>query len=182
MSETTALIADDEPLLRQRLVTHLTRLWPELRVVAEARNGREAVELFEDHAPHVVFLDVRMPGMSGIEAARSMVGRTRIVFVTAFEQYAVTAFEQGAIDYLVKPFDEARLQATVQRLQRHLAPLPAAAGRAGRRPGPGGRAWEAHRGTPGPGPGAALAAMDQGLGGHHGAPDTGRAGGVPAFG
>lgn len=125
MNAPTALIADDEPLLRQRLVTHLARLWPELRVVAEARNGREAVELFDDHAPQIVFLDVRMPGMSGIEAARSMVGRTRIVFVTAFEQYAVTAFEQGAIDYVVKPFDEARLQACVQRLKRHLAPLQA---------------------------------------------------------
>ena len=91
-------------------------------MVAQARNGREAVELFEDHAPQVVFLDVRMPGMSGIEAARSMLWRTQIAFVTAFEQYAVTAFEQGAIDYLVKPFDEARLEATVQRLKQRLAP------------------------------------------------------------
>ncbi len=122
MKDVSALIADDEPLLRERLATHLARLWPELQVVAQARNGREAVELFEDHAPQVVFLDVRMPGMSGIEAARSMVGRTLIVFVTAFDQYAVTAFERGAIDYLVKPFEEARLAATVQRLKQHLAP------------------------------------------------------------
>jgi DNA-binding LytR/AlgR family response regulator len=118
----TALVADDEPLLRQRLVAHLARAWPELVVVAEARNGREAVDLFEEHAPRVVFLDVHMPGLSGIDAARSMVRRTLIVFVTAYEQYAVQAFEQGAIDYLVKPFDEDRLAATVQRLRERLQP------------------------------------------------------------
>jgi DNA-binding LytR/AlgR family response regulator len=80
------------------------------------------VELFETHAPSVVFFDVHMPGQSGIDAARSMVGRTLIVFVTAYEQYAVTAFEQGAIDYLVKPFDETRLAQTVARLQQRLSP------------------------------------------------------------
>ncbi len=122
MSAITALIADDEPLLRERLAAHLARLWPQLRVVAEARNGREAVELFEDRQPQVVFLDVHMPGLSGVDAARSMVGRTQIVFVTAYEQYAVKAFEQGAIDYLVKPFDEARLAETVQRLRQRLQP------------------------------------------------------------
>ena len=125
MSTPTALIADDEPLLRERLAAHLSRLWPELQIVAQARNGREAVELFEDFQPQIVFLDVHMPGLSGIEAARCMAQRTQIVFVTAYEQYAVKAFEQGAIDYLVKPFDEARLAATVQRLRQHLAPLPA---------------------------------------------------------
>jgi DNA-binding LytR/AlgR family response regulator len=122
----TALIADDEPLLRQRLTSHLSRAWPELKIAAEARNGREAVELFETHAPRVVFLDVHMPGLSGIDAARSMVGRAQIVFVTAYEQYAVQAFEQGAIDYLVKPFDEARLAQTVARLKERLTPAPAA--------------------------------------------------------
>jgi DNA-binding LytR/AlgR family response regulator len=126
MSTITALIADDEPLLRERLAAHLVRLWPQLHVVAEARNGREAVELFEDRQPQVVFLDVHMPGMSGVDAARCMVGRTQIVFVTAYEQYAVKAFEQGAIDYLVKPFDEARLAETVQRLQQRLQPRTAA--------------------------------------------------------
>jgi DNA-binding LytR/AlgR family response regulator len=123
---TTALIADDEPLLRQRLAAHLSRAWPELRVVAQARNGREAVLLFETHEPQVVFLDVHMPGQSGIDAARSMAGRTQIVFVTAYEQYAVKAFEQGALDYLVKPFDEARLAQTVLRLQNRLMPAPEA--------------------------------------------------------
>ena len=116
----SALIADDEPLLRERLAAQLARLWPELRIVAQARNGREAVELFDDHAPQVVFLDVHMPGLSGIDAARAMLARTEIVFVTAYEQYAVKAFEQGAVDYLVKPIDEARLADTVQRLRQRL--------------------------------------------------------------
>lgn len=116
-----ALIADDEPLLRERLANHLARLWPELDVVAQARNGREAVELFDQHAPDVVFLDVHMPGVNGIEAARSVARRAQIVFVTAHEQYAVQAFEQGAIDYLVKPFDEARLADTVGRLKQRFA-------------------------------------------------------------
>jgi DNA-binding LytR/AlgR family response regulator len=120
MPDPTALIADDEPLLRERLAALLARTWPQLRIVAEARNGREAVELFETHAPRIVFLDVHMPGLSGIDAARSMVGRTQIVFVTAYEQYAVKAFEQGAIDYLVKPFDEQRLVQAVLRLQERL--------------------------------------------------------------
>jgi DNA-binding LytR/AlgR family response regulator len=117
---TRALIADDEPLLRERLRVHLGRLWPELQVVAEARNGREAVELFDLHQPEVVFLDVHMPGLNGIEAARSVGRRAQIVFVTAWEQYAVQAFEQGALDYLVKPFDEARLADTVRRLRERL--------------------------------------------------------------
>lgn len=123
----TALIADDEPLLRERLRGLLQRLWPELQVVAEARNGREAVELFDAHAPQVVFLDVHMPGLNGVEAARSIARRAEVVFVTAYEQYAVTAFEQGALDYVVKPFDEERLADTVQRLQQRLGgKVPAA--------------------------------------------------------
>jgi len=117
----TALIADDEPLLRERLAAHLARLWPGLQVVGEARNGREAVEMFDELQPQVVFLDVHMPGLSGIDAARAIGTRAEVVFVTAFEKYAVQAFEQGAIDYLVKPFDEPRLAESVQRLQRRLA-------------------------------------------------------------
>ena len=125
----SALIADDEPLLREHLAAHLARLWPALRIVAQARNGREALELFDQHRPPLVFLDVHMPGLSGIDAARGIAGRAEIVFVTAYEQYALQAFEQGAADYLVKPFDEPRLAATVQRLQRRLASsaAPAAA-------------------------------------------------------
>ena len=127
MNSPTALIADDEPLLRERLCTLLQRCWPELEVVAQARNGREAVELFDQHSPQVVFLDVHMPGLNGIEAARSLARRAQLVFVTAYEQYAVQAFEQGAIDYLVKPVDEQRLADTVQRLQQQLARPVAAA-------------------------------------------------------
>lgn len=125
----TALIADDEPLLREHLASHLARAWPELQLLAQARNGREAVALFEQHQPQVVFLDVHMPGVDGIEAARRIGRRAHLVFVTAYEQYALQAFEQGAVDYLVKPFQEARLADTVQRLRQRLqqaAPAPAA--------------------------------------------------------
>lgn len=134
----TALIADDEPLLRERLAEHLARLWPGLRIVGQARHGREAVALYEAETPDVVFLDVHMPGLDGVGAARAIAasaaaaGRSvQVVFVTAFEQYAVQAFEQGAADYLVKPFDEPRLAATVQRLRTRLASEPAAASRLG---------------------------------------------------
>ena len=126
MKATHALIADDEPLLRDRLRSHLARLWPELAVVAEARNGREAIELFEIHVPQIAFLDVHMPGVGGIEAARAIARRAEVVFVTAHEQYAVQAFEQGALDYVVKPFDEARLADTIERLKLRLAGPPPA--------------------------------------------------------
>jgi DNA-binding LytR/AlgR family response regulator len=120
----TALIADDEPLLRQSLARMLQATWPELVIVADARNGREAVELFETSRPQVVFLDVQMPGMSGIDAARQIGARARIVFVTAFTDYAVQAFEHGALDYLVKPVEAARLQETVARLKERLGQPP----------------------------------------------------------
>lgn len=121
MQPITALIADDEPLLREHLRAQLQRLWPELRVVDEARNGQEALELFGVHQPDVVFLDIHMPGMNGIDAARAMARRAHLVFVTAFEQYAIEAFDQGAIDYLVKPLDAGRLGDTIGRLQQRLA-------------------------------------------------------------
>jgi DNA-binding LytR/AlgR family response regulator len=123
----SALIADDEPLLRERLRSHLARLWPELEIVAEARNGREAIALFEAHRPRIAFLDVHMPGQSGIDAARAIARRAEVVFVTAHEHYAVQAFEQGAIDYLVKPYDDARLADSIARLKLRLVrpqPLP----------------------------------------------------------
>ncbi|MEO7063954.1 MAG: LytTR family DNA-binding domain-containing protein [Dokdonella sp.] len=116
----TALIADDEPLLRKALVRLLAQAWPELDVVAQARNGREAVEQFEAFLPDICFLDVQMPGLSGVEAARHIGQRAHIVFVTAFDQYAVQAFEHGALDYLVKPVEPARLAATVTRLRERL--------------------------------------------------------------
>lgn len=116
----TALIADDEPRLREELADLLVLGWPGLRVVAQARNGREAVEQFEALRPAVCFLDVHMPGMSGVEAARHIGRRAHLVFVTAFEQYAVQAFAHGALDYLVKPVLPVRLADTVSRLQERL--------------------------------------------------------------
>ena len=123
----TALIADDEPLLRDSLARALAEAWPELEVVALARNGREALEQFERLQPDIVFLDVHMPGLNGVEAARQIARRAHIVFVTAYEQYAIQAFEHGALDYLVKPLDALRLADTVGRLKARLASEPAAA-------------------------------------------------------
>ncbi len=116
----TALIADDEPLLREVLVRMLANAWPELEIVALARNGREAVEDFEAQTPDVCFLDVHMPGLSGVEAARHIGRRAHVVFVTAYDQYAVQAFAHGALDYLVKPVEPDRLADTVARLQERL--------------------------------------------------------------
>ena len=116
----TALIADDEPLLREALARQLERAWPELQVVAQARNGREAVRQYEALRPDVCFLDVHMPGLSGIEAAQRIGRRAHLVFVTAYDQYAVQAFAQGALDYLVKPVEPARLDDTVARLKDRL--------------------------------------------------------------
>ena len=116
----TALIADDEPILRESLARQLALAWPELEVVAQARNGREAIKQFDATRPDVCFLDVHMPGVSGVEAARHIGRRAHVVFVTAFDQYAVQAFAQGALDYLVKPVEQERLAETVARLQERL--------------------------------------------------------------
>jgi DNA-binding LytR/AlgR family response regulator len=116
-----ALIADDEPLLREALARQLAQAWPELEIVAEARNGREAVRLFDSTRPDICFLDVQMPGLSGVEAARHIGRRAHLVFVTAYDHYAVQAFAEGALDYLVKPVEAARLADTVQRLKERLA-------------------------------------------------------------
>lgn len=115
-----ALIADDEPLLREVLARELAKCWPELEIVAEARNGREAIELFDALRPDICFLDVHMPGLSGVEAARHIGPRAHLVFVTAFDHYAVQAFAQGALDYLVKPVEPIRLVDTVSRLKQRL--------------------------------------------------------------
>ncbi|HEX2818517.1 MAG TPA: response regulator, partial [Phenylobacterium sp.] len=123
----TALIADDEPLLREALARLLSQAWPELEVVVQVRSGREAVESFEAQRPDICFLDVHMPGLSGVEAARAIGARAHLVFVTAYDQYAVQAFHQGALDYLVKPVELARLADTVARLKARLRaaqPLP----------------------------------------------------------
>jgi DNA-binding LytR/AlgR family response regulator len=116
----TALIADDEPLLRDALARQLAQAWPELEIVALARNGREALESFESLRPDICFLDVHMPGLSGVEAAHQIGRRAHLVFVTAYDHYAVQAFAEGVLDYLVKPVERERLAETVARLQVRL--------------------------------------------------------------
>jgi DNA-binding LytR/AlgR family response regulator len=116
----TCIVAEDETLLRHALVADLQRAWPGLRVVAECEDGASAVEALAEHTPDVAFLDIRMPGLTGLEvaaAAAEASPRTRIVFVTAYDQYAIDAFDRGAIDYLLKPVKPERLDATVARLQ-----------------------------------------------------------------
>jgi DNA-binding LytR/AlgR family response regulator len=116
----TCIVAEDETLLRHALVAELQRAWPSLQVVAECGDGASAVEALAEHQPDVAFLDIRMPGLTGLEVAALAADaspRTRIVFVTAYDQYAIDAFERGAIDYLLKPVKPERLDATVARLQ-----------------------------------------------------------------
>ena len=120
MKPLTALIADDEAPMRDLLRSRLQQVWPDLQIVAEAANGVEAVELGEQFRPDIAFLDIRMPGMSGIEAARRLYERSHIVFATAYDQYALDAFEQGALDYLLKPVSAERLATTCARLQARL--------------------------------------------------------------
>ena len=124
MSRVTAVIADDEPLLRAQLRARLGRIWPELDVVHEMENGRDILEVLERHEPQLFFLDIHMPGVNGLEAARAVGSRAHVVFVTAFDQYAVEAFEQGAVDYVLKPFDEERLELTVERLKARIGSQP----------------------------------------------------------
>jgi len=120
----TAVVADDERLMRDQLVARLKQAWPELVVVGEASNGREAIDLVRSLRPDVVFLDISMPGTDGIEAARALAGQAHVVFVTAHDEYAIRAFEQGAVDYVLKPADPARLALTCQRLRERLTQAP----------------------------------------------------------
>jgi DNA-binding LytR/AlgR family response regulator len=120
-----AVIAEDEPVLRRELIDLLSRLWPELTVSAEAGDGIEAMHALEAHAPDVLFLDIQMPGMTGLEVAQQASGRAHVVFVTAFDQYAVAAFEQGAVDYVLKPFTSARLATSIARLKAKVDAAPA---------------------------------------------------------
>ena len=117
----TAIIADDERLMRDQLRMRLSEAWPELEIVGEAKNGEEAVALVAQLHPDLTFLDIRMPGTTGMEAARQIGGQSNIVFVTAYDQYAVEAFERGAVDYVLKPPEPERLQVTVARLKERLA-------------------------------------------------------------
>ena len=131
-----ALIADDERLMREQLRARLAEVWPELQIVGEAKNGVEAVELTAQHHPELVFLDIRMPGMTGVEAARQIAQLPtnddwpgcEIVFITAYDQYAVEAFEQGVVDYVLKPAERERLQVTVERIKKRLTQRGSAAG------------------------------------------------------
>jgi len=124
MSEARAVIADDEPLLRAQLRSRLARAWPELEVVHEMENGRDIERVLEAHKPDLFFLDIHMPGMGGLEAAQAIGARAHVVFVTAYDEYAVEAFERGAVDYVLKPFNELRLAKTVQRLRERLGSRP----------------------------------------------------------
>ena len=124
-SRPTALIAEDEPLMRERLKEKLALAWPELAVVAEANDGDEALALFDAHEPDVAFLDIRMPGRSGLDVAAAIGGECHVVFVTAFDQYAISAFDAGAVDYLLKPVESERLAQTVERVKAKLATAPA---------------------------------------------------------
>ena len=142
-----AVLADDERLMREQLRARLAEVWPELQIVGEARNGLEAVQMVDEHRPEVVFLDIRMPGLTGVDAARQIAqlaprenlsaGASQsdedellpeIVFITAYDQYAVEAFEQGVADYVLKPAERERLLVTVQRIQQRLAARDAPAG------------------------------------------------------
>jgi DNA-binding LytR/AlgR family response regulator len=132
-----AVIADDERLMRDQLRARLAEVWPELAIVAEARNGQEAVALTREHRPDLVFLDIRMPGMTGIDAAREIAqfdddeqALPLVVFITAYDEYAVQAFEQGAADYVLKPAERERLAVTVQRLRARLAAQASSSGEA----------------------------------------------------
>jgi DNA-binding LytR/AlgR family response regulator len=123
------VIADDERLMREQLRARLAEVWPELQIVAEAKNGTEAVALVAEHHPDLVFLDIRMPGLTGVDAARQIAqlptsddwDGCEIVFITAYDQYAIEAFEQGVADYVLKPAERERLQVTVQRIKKRLA-------------------------------------------------------------
>ena len=121
----SAVIADDEPHLAAYLRELLAKAWPELNVVAVARNGVEAAERIASLQPDLAFLDIKMPGLTGLEVAQGIEGATRVVFVTAYDEYAVAAFEQQAVDYLLKPVKADRLARTVDRLRQAPAPLPA---------------------------------------------------------
>ncbi len=120
----TAVVADDERLMREQIVGRLKQAWPELSIVGEAANGREAVALVRSLEPDIAFLDISMPEMDGIQAAQAVAGEVHVVFVTAHDEYAIKAFEQGAVDYLLKPTEPERLALTCERLRERLKGAP----------------------------------------------------------
>jgi len=116
----TAIVADDERLMREQIVGRLKEAWPELVIVGEAGNGRDAVAMVQRLEPDIAFLDISMPEMDGIKAAQALAGRVHIVFVTAYDQYAIRAFDQGAVDYLLKPVELQRVALACERLREKL--------------------------------------------------------------
>jgi len=123
-SQPSAILAEDEPLLRAQFVKRLSDAWPELQLLAQVSNGTAALQAIREHRPDVAFLDIQMPGMTGLEVARAAKGMCHWVFVTAYDEFAVHAFEQQAIDYLLKPLSVLRLAETVARLKARLHATP----------------------------------------------------------
>ena len=124
MSRATAIIAEDEPPLRRELRDALASLWPGLEIVAEVETGSQAIDALETHRPRVLFLDIQMPGLTGLEVARVASGRCHVVFVTAYDRYAVPAFDAGAVDYVLKPFEPERLALAITRVRERLQSAP----------------------------------------------------------
>jgi DNA-binding LytR/AlgR family response regulator len=124
MATPTAILAEDETVLRDELRQHLRELWPALRIVGEAATGVEALDLIERHAPDILFLDIEMPLLSGLDVAQQAQGRCHIAFVTAYDMHAVAAFETGAVDYILKPLERSRLRLAINRLQQRLGSVP----------------------------------------------------------
>jgi len=120
-----AVIAEDEPILRLELKDTLAKLWPELEICAEAEDGIEALRALAAYSPDIMFLDIQMPGATGLDVAKQASGKCHVAFVTAYDKYAVAAFEQGAVDYVMKPFSPARIATTVSRLKEKIASAPA---------------------------------------------------------
>jgi DNA-binding LytR/AlgR family response regulator len=125
MNAPSAIIAEDEPLLRAEIRDALRTLWPELKIQAEVGDGLSAIEALDRFAPTVAFLDIQMPGVSGLDVAQHASGKSHVIFITAFDEYALAAFERGALDYILKPLAIERVKLTVMRLQERLRDTPA---------------------------------------------------------
>lgn len=124
MTRATAIVAEDEAVLRDQLVEQLAQLWPELEIRGQATDGIQALRLLDEHQPDVLFLDIEMPGATGLEVARQANGRCHVVFVTAYDEHAIAAFDQGAVDYLLKPLSAARLHTALARVKSRIGQAP----------------------------------------------------------
>src|SRR5213080_2801357 len=125
MPQVKAVIAEDEAILRDELASMLGSLWPDLDIVAQVQDGVAALAALDVHAPDILFLDIQMPRLGGLDVARQVTRRCHVVFITAYEEFAIAAFEQGAIDYVLKPFTASRLATTVTRLREKMSSKPA---------------------------------------------------------